>query len=471
MEYTKKQLKELTGAEYYGMYERLNEYILDSYNVNQQWDKGGKDWEICLRYGRSGKTLCTVYFRRGRIGVMVIFGKEERKKFEETESRFSETIRNIYYGAKTYHDGKWMMFDVNNAELLDEIKMLLEIKKSPNRILTMCGYCCDMCKAFVGNTRKKDEREILAGYWKRYYGLNIPVENMNCDGCRCKKADAHRVDDACPVRACVQDRKLTDCSECTDYPCEIFLSRKGLSHAEADGIEELDIPSYYEYLGAYDNQSRLDRLKEIDKKIPFWEKAYRNKDINAFSSEPNGTLKEFEYLLDRQAKILEAGCGEGQNAFYLARQGYSHVDAFDISEHGIAKLRQKCEAEKVQLNAFTADLTTYQFEQSYNMVLCFGTLHFVPREDWRAFINRAKAHTEAAGVHIMQIFTDTVPASADIAPFAVGLAKDGEIAELYADWEILQFKSYTFEDEHPGVPRHLHASNKIVARKRVFLEQ
>lgn len=65
----------------------------------------------------------------------------------------------------------------------------------------------------------------------------------------------------------------------------------------------------------------------------------------------------------------------------------------------------------------------------------------------------------------MQIFTDEVPASADIAPFAVGLAKDEEIKELYEDWEILQFKSYVFEDEHPNVPKHLHASNKIVARR------
>ena len=80
-------------------------------------------------------------------------------------------------------------------------------------------------------------------------------------------------------------------------------------------------------------------------------------------------------------------------------------------------------------------------------------------------IDRAKAHTNVGGIHIMQIFTDTVPASADIAPFAVGLAKNGEIKGLYDDWEILQFKSYTFEDEHPGVPKHLHASNKIVVRR------
>ena len=64
----------------------------------------------------------------------------------------------------------------------------------------------------------------------------------------------------------------------------------------------------------------------------------------------------------------------------------------------------------------------------------------------------------------MQIFTDTVPASKDIAPFAIGLAKDKEILELYKDWQIMQFNSYVFEDEHPNVPKHLHASNKIVVR-------
>ncbi len=199
--------------------------------------------------------------------------------------------------------------------------------------------------------------------------------------------------------------------------------------------------------------------------VPFWEEAYKDENIVAFSSEPNATIKEFEHLLSRQSQIIDIGCGEGQNAFYLARQGCCNVDAFDISEHGIAKLQQKCKQENVRLRAFTADLITYQFEKKYDMVMSFGTLHFVKKEDWKALINRAKECTNAGGIHIMQIFTDTVPASKDIAPFAIGLAKDGEIKELYNDWEILQFKSYTFEDEHPGVPKHTHSSNKIVARK------
>lgn len=198
--------------------------------------------------------------------------------------------------------------------------------------------------------------------------------------------------------------------------------------------------------------------------VPFWEKSYQEDDTIAFSDQPNTTITEFEHLLHMQSKVLEAGCGEGQNAVYLAQKGYQ-VDAFDLSEHGIAKLKRRCEQSNAQVNAFVADLTTYQFKQYYDMILCFGTLHFVDKDGWKRFIRNAKEYTHIGGIHIMQIFTDAVPASEDIAPFAIGLAKDGEMKELYTDWDILQFKSYVFEDEHPNVPKHMHASNKIVARR------
>ena len=208
-------------------------------------------------------------------------------------------------------------------------------------------------------------------------------------------------------------------------------------------------------------QNRWKIEKEL---VPFWEKAYQDKDAIAFSSEPNITIKEFENLFCKHSRILDVGCGEGQNAIYLAKQGY-HVDAFDLSEHGIAKVNDRCEVSGVKLNAFIADLTEYEFEHNYDAIMSFGTLHFVCKNDWKKFINEAKKHINDGGIHIIQLFTDVVPASEDIAPFAIGLAKDEEIKELYDDWEILQFKSYVFEDEHPGIPKHLHASNKIVVRK------
>lgn len=199
--------------------------------------------------------------------------------------------------------------------------------------------------------------------------------------------------------------------------------------------------------------------------IPFWEETYLKDDVMTFSVEPNGTIKEFEHLLKKQSNILEVGCGEGQNVIYLAEQGYCNIDAFDISEAGIAKLKKQCKIKHLNMNAFVDDLTTYSFDKKYDWIMSFATLCFVEKSAWKQFISRAKENTNADGIHIMHIFTDTVPASPDIAPFAVGLAKENEMKEMYGDWKILQFQSYTFEDEHPNVPKHMHAVNKIVAQK------
>lgn len=199
--------------------------------------------------------------------------------------------------------------------------------------------------------------------------------------------------------------------------------------------------------------------------IPFWEETYLKDDVMTFSVEPNGTIKEFEHLLKKQSNILEVGCGEGQNVIYLAEQGYCNIDAFDISEAGIAKLKKQCKIKHLNMNAFVDDLTTYSFDKKYDWIMSFATLCFVEKSAWKQFISRAKENTNADGIHIMHIFTDTVPASPDIAPFAIGLAKENEMKEMYGDWKILQFQSYTFEDEHPNVPKHMHAVNKIVAQK------
>ena len=69
-------------------------------------------------------------------------------------------------------------------------------------------------------------------------------------------------------------------------------------------------------------------------------------------------------------------------------------------------------------------------------------------------------------MNIFHIFTDKVPASYDIAPFVKGLSDEGELKNLYDDWEIISYDSHVFEDVHPNVKKHLHASNTIVAKKR-----
>ena len=48
---------------------------------------------------------------------MVTLGKDERARFEADRSEYSESDQKVYDDSKTYHDGKWMMFELVDTYL------------------------------------------------------------------------------------------------------------------------------------------------------------------------------------------------------------------------------------------------------------------------------------------------------------------------------------------------------------------
>lgn len=64
---------------------------------------------------------------------MIIFGKDERTKFEDMRATLSNAVCRQYDEAKTYHDGKWVMFEPTNTAEFDDYIKLLAIKRKPNR--------------------------------------------------------------------------------------------------------------------------------------------------------------------------------------------------------------------------------------------------------------------------------------------------------------------------------------------------
>lgn len=76
------------------------------------------------------KTLCAFYIRKETFSVMVIFGKTEQEKFEEKRNDFSTIIQTLFDKATCYHDGKWIIIEVNHS-LIREIKSMIQIKRKP----------------------------------------------------------------------------------------------------------------------------------------------------------------------------------------------------------------------------------------------------------------------------------------------------------------------------------------------------
>ncbi len=127
------EMTALIGQSLYNIWQELCAMIDEKYDMEHLWNNGGKAWTYEYKYRRGGKTLCALYAKDNCIGFMVIFGKDERIKFEESRENYAEAVQKIYDDAKTYHDGKWVMFKPVDTSMLHDFILLLGIKRKPNR--------------------------------------------------------------------------------------------------------------------------------------------------------------------------------------------------------------------------------------------------------------------------------------------------------------------------------------------------
>ncbi|MBN2380618.1 methyltransferase domain-containing protein [candidate division WOR-3 bacterium] len=201
-------------------------------------------------------------------------------------------------------------------------------------------------------------------------------------------------------------------------------------------------------------------------KKPFWEDAYKAQGPgNTFAAgKPSLEFYELITQLRKGARVLDLGCGDGRNAMFLAEHGFD-VTAVDISENAIDKVRVLATQKGVEVNAQVQDMREYMFTCFYDLIISHGNLHLIEREDWTSLIEKIKNNTISGGYNVIAVFTDSIPPPADLAEFTVGLFKEAELFEFYADWKIILQKSYVLEDEHPGSPKHRHPINKIVAQR------
>ncbi len=200
-----------------------------------------------------------------------------------------------------------------------------------------------------------------------------------------------------------------------------------------------------------------------EKRQPFWEALYRDEDADAWGA-PSENLVGFAESAPARAWALDAGCGEGRNALFMAERGF-RVRAFDHSEAAIAKLDRNARARGLSVESWVGELADFEFDRDYGLIVASGILQFVPTETGDAFLKHARLHTAPGGVHVLGVFTDVLAPPADLAPFIKRLYGAEELQRRYSDWEILRFRSYVKEDDHPGGIHHEHAISDLVARR------
>ena len=204
-------------------------------------------------------------------------------------------------------------------------------------------------------------------------------------------------------------------------------------------------------------------------KLPFrgfWEKGYQDRGVSTMGG-PNHDIVELAAALPVGARVLDLGCGEGRNAFYLAGRG-CRVTAVDRSAAGIDKLRALAQRTAVPLEAVVADIAEFPIEGAWDLVMAHGVIDYLDNTVWRRLLADVKAHTAPGGMnaYTCMLFTDEYPAGPEFttAGFRHSLAQ-GELAAFYGDWSIVRHDRYVKWDQHPGIPLHCHPVDKVTARK------
>lgn len=129
----KEQLDALLSKEVLLVWNGLTDSIESLYDVDRLWNKGFGNWKIEYKYRRGGKTLCTFYAKEDVANLLITYGKAEREKFEGLKATVSKQLQDIYEMTETLHDGKWVWIPLDDQINIEDIIVMLKIKRRPNR--------------------------------------------------------------------------------------------------------------------------------------------------------------------------------------------------------------------------------------------------------------------------------------------------------------------------------------------------
>lgn len=97
-----------------------------------------------------------------------------------------------------------------------------QVEKSDD-IRACCGFHCSQCPAYIGNIRSEADRNRVSETWNKIYGLEIPAEAIRCDGClKPDSENPFRIGGDCEMRNCVQNRNISHCGFCSEFPCDLI---------------------------------------------------------------------------------------------------------------------------------------------------------------------------------------------------------------------------------------------------------
>ena len=142
-----------------------------------------------------------------------------------------------------------------------------------------------------------------------------------------------------------------------------------------------------------------------------YEKLYAEQ-ANALGDQTPQIATFLDRIAPAGARILDVGCGQGRDALPLARAGHV-VTGVDLSPSGVAAMVEAAQAEGLSITGHVADITTYDPDGPFDIVLIDRTLHMLDAGPRAATLGRLLRAVADGGWLVIADEASNLPAFRD----------------------------------------------------------
>lgn len=167
-------------------------------------------------------------------------------------------------------------------------------------------------------------------------------------------------------------------------------------------------------------------------------------------------------------KVLDIGCGDGVNAIYLEKAGFS-VTGYDVSLLALTGLKNRFinsgivpngTYRQLDISTELAPITEYDVIVSCGLYQCLN-------KSIRKYVHQTIQDNLARnGVVLFSCLTETIPLQESHLTEGLELASLAEVRELFNGLSVNYFREGVIQDIHePNVGSHEHSIVWVIAKK------
>ncbi|MGH3541038.1 MAG: SAM-dependent methyltransferase [Mycobacterium sp.] len=177
--------------------------------------------------------------------------------------------------------------------------------------------------------------------------------------------------------------------------------------------------------------------------------------IPAMTTPPWDTKAPKENVVGWQAQglvhgdVLDIGCGLGDNAVYLARQGFN-VTGLDISPTALITAERRADEAGVSVTFAVADSTKLDgYTDAFDTVVDSGMFHCLDEDGKRSYAAAVHRATRAGATLLLSCFSDANPPDAERPRPAV---TEQTLRDVLGDagWDIASLEPVTVRRDQDG---------------------